>query len=226
MQTGGTRMDIRGKRLNYCVDGSHERLRFVPAVAIAKNDILVANGRVNGHLRLTKADAALPITSRGKLYLSLHPVLAGYVGSEPNGAAATWGLITDVDTSAATVGDPVYLSGTAGGWSLTAGVVPRVIGRVVVVDATAGVIEFDGDLDGGSQFLTRTVTIGAGNSTGTLAVGAAFNGKPVVATINQAATDATLTHLLRANIAAGTLTVVGNANATSAVTVTCIIDAR
>ena len=226
MNQGGAGIDISGRKLKPCVDGSHERLRYVPAAAISKDDILIANGKVGGHVRLTKADSDLPLTARGKLYLATHAIRSGDVGTDPNGYAATWGLITGVDTNSGTVGDLVYLSGTAGGWSLTAGTVPRVIGRIIVKDATDGVIEFDGTLDSMGLLIPVTVTIAAASASGTAAVGTAFNGKPVFAMINQAATDGTLTHLLRANIAAGTLTVVGNANATADVTVKCLIDAR
>lgn len=45
----------------------------------------------------------------------------------------------------------------------------------------------------------------------------------VLAVINQAATDATLTQILRVNAGAGTFTIVGNANATAAVVVDYVV---
>lgn len=61
-----------------------------------------------------------------------------------------------VDTSAASaVGDPVYLSGTAGGWTLTApsasNGVDQVVGRVAVDSASVGEIEFNLELDEGEK---------------------------------------------------------------------------
>jgi len=73
------------------------------------------------------------------------------------------------------------------------------------------------------QVLTIAIAIGAASGT-VAAVG--LDGKPVFAMIVQAATDATLTHLFRANIASDVLTVVGNANATAEVTVKCLVDGR
>ncbi|MBI4332427.1 MAG: hypothetical protein HY673_14235, partial [Chloroflexi bacterium] len=53
----------------------------------------------------------------------------------------------NVDTSSTTVGDPIYLSATAGGWTKTdpaaAGAISQIIGRVAVVSATVGEIVFD-----------------------------------------------------------------------------------
>lgn len=52
-----------------------------------------------------------------------------------------------VNTNGATVGEPVYLSGTAGSWTLTrptaAAAKVQVVGRVAVVSATVGEIEID-----------------------------------------------------------------------------------
>jgi hypothetical protein len=51
------------------------------------------------------------------------------------------------NTNGSTVGNPVYLSTTAGGWTLTApnptSAIQQVVGRVAVVSATVGEIEFD-----------------------------------------------------------------------------------
>lgn len=52
------------------------------------------------------------------------------------GEVVRWGRI-DLDTSASAIGNPVYLSDTAGGVSLTAGTVPIVIGKVLNVATVA-----------------------------------------------------------------------------------------
>lgn len=64
-----------------------------------------------------------------------------------SGARVTWydvGELTGQNTNSGNVGDPVYLSGTAGGWSLTiptgAEEVPQQVGVVTVKSATVGKI--------------------------------------------------------------------------------------
>jgi hypothetical protein len=52
-------------------------------------------------------------------------------------------VLTGVDTSAGAVRDPVYASGTAGGWTLTPQPLSRPIGRVLAADATYGVVELN-----------------------------------------------------------------------------------
>lgn len=78
----------------------------------------------------------------------------------------------------------------------------------------------------GAQFVAGTIAVAIGQATGTANVGAAYDGKPVVATVMQAAADATFVNVLRANISGGTLTVYGPAAATAETIVAYWIDGR
>ena len=64
---------------------------------------------------------------------------------------------------------------------------------------------------------TATIALGAA-TTGAIAVGAAYDGLPVLVTTQGAAVDATATAFAASWDGAGNLTIVSNANATAAVT--------
>jgi hypothetical protein len=65
-----------------------------------------------------------------------------------NGEAWKKKRVTSVNTLGSTVGNPVYLSQTAGSWTLTAPPSKQVVGRVAVVSATIGEIEFNLGIEG------------------------------------------------------------------------------
>jgi len=73
-------------------------------------------------------------------------VLVGAIANNAKGVAMLVGQVGGQNTNAATVGDPVYLSDTAGAWALAApaGVdkLVQVVGYVQVKSATVGVIRF------------------------------------------------------------------------------------
>jgi hypothetical protein len=78
-------------------------------------------------------------------------VLRTAISNNQNGYGYKTHRLQSLNTSAASaVGDPVYLSTTAGGWTLTApassGGVNQIVGRVAVDDATVGEVEFDLEL--------------------------------------------------------------------------------
>lgn len=74
-------------------------------------------------------------------------VLRADIANNANGYANITHRLTGLNTTGATVGDPVYLSETAGGWTLTAPTagssMRQVVGHVAVVHASAGIVEFD-----------------------------------------------------------------------------------
>lgn len=82
--------------------------------------------------------------------LGAHAVLVmqASLATATDGQAYRSYRLTSVDTDGAAVGDPVYLDATTpGGWTLTppsaAGAIRQVVGRVAVVHATTGEVEFD-----------------------------------------------------------------------------------
>lgn len=75
-------------------------------------------------------------------------VMRASLADSTNGQAyRTFRTAADQDTDGATVGDPVFLGETPGLFTLTApaaaGSVRQVVGRVAIVHATTGVIEYD-----------------------------------------------------------------------------------
>lgn len=113
------------------------RIVAIVSGACAENDILVANG-LNGRLmQLVRADADAIVTARGFLWVALG---AWSTGSRIE--AVPWRVVRNVNTAAGAMGDPVFMSSTAGGWTLTApvGVAVVQVGEVLVSDATAGAV--------------------------------------------------------------------------------------
>jgi len=112
------------------------------AAVLAKGDLLHITGydATNDVFSVEKADA----DTSGKP--------AQLVASEANAGSAT-SLASDIeeltglDTNAGSVGDPVYLSATAGSWTLTAPTgadqLKQIVGRIKVKSATVGKIKFN-----------------------------------------------------------------------------------
>ena len=142
--------DLDGRRLKPSViDDRAGRWRVVPASDMSKYNIVTVTDTVNGYMKATKADADTFALSRGKLYMCRHACIAN--GNDPLLEIVDSGQVVGVtgavvDTSGGAVGDPVFLSNTAGGWTLTptSSTTRRIIGRVLVVNATTGVWEFSG----------------------------------------------------------------------------------
>ena len=112
--------------------------------ALSAGTILCGVGASGPFLKVGKTDADALATTRGRLLIAKHDIPAGGFG-----VALPWQIVT-FDTSAGAVGDPVYVSLTAGEMTLTvpsaSGDVIREIGTVVVVgDATAGKVQFSGE---------------------------------------------------------------------------------
>ena len=121
--------------------GAYRRLTVYSAVALTVGQLLHSSGynAATACLVVENADA-----DAGKpAQLVAVEVNAGSATSE----ARDIYTLTGVNTNAATVGDPVYGSTTAGGWTLTApGVADSqawIVGRVSVKSATVGEIVFD-----------------------------------------------------------------------------------
>lgn len=105
--------------------------------------------------------------------LAAHYVLHEAITNTNTGRAYKGHRLRDVNTNGATVGDAVYLSATAGSWTLTSpvatiGSVVQKVGRVAVVSATVGEIEFNladaaapSPVDGSTVGATAAVAAGA-----------------------------------------------------------------
>ncbi len=111
--------------------------------ALAANDLVYISGwdETNAKPLVTKADADVA-GSRAEF------VCRGAIANNANGVVfGTFRSAANLNTNAATVGDPVHLSITAAGWVLTApagaGATQQIVGRVAVKSTTVGVIEFN-----------------------------------------------------------------------------------
>jgi hypothetical protein len=197
--------DLDGRRLKPSIQKSRHRWRVQPDSSIDVNKIVIASGTDTPGVYMTVALAAN--TQEPARRQTLYVAQAGTSASgKPTLEVASEGLITGVDTSGGAVGDPVYL-GTSGGFVLTAAGNERLIGRIVKSSATAGVIEFNGNLSNGAtdeDFTTATVNIANAATSGFVTVGAAWNGAIVTAAPSVNANNVAIRSAI---VAAGDLTV-------------------
>lgn len=109
-------------------------------VAVAKHDVVSVVSSTKSLKNVQPADAnGAASLNRGALLIAdyavpLNKTARGFL---------EWKLIQNVSTSGSVVGDHVFLSDTAGGWSLSPGTIPVPIGVVTVSHATAGAVLID-----------------------------------------------------------------------------------
>jgi hypothetical protein len=126
-----------GRDFNYS-----EGVKVKATEAIYADQVVYVDGSDGPFLTVSIANATLAAESRGRLMVAKHAIAAGSYG-----IVLPWKLVTNFNTLAGSVGDPVYLSGTPGSatasnLTLTApanGKRQVIIGRVTV-DATAGAV--------------------------------------------------------------------------------------
>lgn len=140
---------------------------FIAGGTIAAGDILYISGAAGALLELTRASSAAPATARGTLFVAKSPATSGQ-----KSVARFMGALESENTSAGSVGDPVFLS-TAGGWALTPGAVSRVIGYIAESHASTGEIAFDGTLVDDVVKRSGVVTIDMADAAHTLVYGTA-----------------------------------------------------
>lgn len=118
-------------------------------------------------MRAVRADADAVLTSRGLLFVSL-----GNAVQNGDFEGVPWRLVTGVDTSAwAAAGDPVYMSGTAGGVAAVEGAQGVQVGVVLEVSATTGayVLAPNSHFGGNRHEVRRAlVTVPGGNGAGSV----------------------------------------------------------
>jgi hypothetical protein len=134
---GGTVGDHYGK-----VEGGNvnPRVIFIADGAVGFGDLVCITGWDEGNstYKMGKADAD---AAKAALFISIDAV-----GDGDGGIALGEYLLENIDTSAGLVGAAVYLSETAGGWTLTApdtaGDIVQQVGVVTVSDDEVGSIMF------------------------------------------------------------------------------------
>mgnify|MGYP003120712948 CR=1 FL=1 len=129
-----------GRDYNYA-----EGVKVKATVAVKADQIVYADGSDGPYLTVSPADADLPIASGksfgsdGRLMVAKHDIPAsGY------GVVLPWKIVKTVNTSAGVVGDPVFLSNTAGttvasNLTLTCptGANQVIVGRITVANTIA-----------------------------------------------------------------------------------------
>ena len=191
---------IKQRQVLPCVDKQRSAAVKVKASeALTANALIMATGISGAHMTVELADADDFTEVGGTLYVCDFAVASGKTVA----CSVPWKLITGIDTSSASsVGQPVYLSSDGTGTytlSPTAAKPHIKVGHVVAVHASTGAIllnpgAYSGQIGGQVAFSSA--------ATATVAVGAAFNGRPVVATMNGGSN-----YVEKAAIAGGTLTI-------------------
>ena len=191
---------IKQRQVLPCVDKQRSAAVKVKASeALTANALIMGTGVSGAHMTVNLADVDDFTQSGGTLYVCDFAVASGKTVA----CAVPWKLITGINTSAAeAVGQPVYLSSDGSGeYTLTpTASKPHIkVGHVVADHATLGAIllnpgAYSGQIGGQVAFPSA--------ATATVAVGAAFNGRPVVATMNGG-----VRYVKKAAIAGGTLTI-------------------
>ena len=86
--------------------------------AVAANDLISVTGTTGDFMKVSPADANGAVTLNNSLLW-----VADFAGAsgEYLPLAVPWKVVVGIDTSSVTIGDPVYLSDTAGSYNLTTG---------------------------------------------------------------------------------------------------------
>ncbi|HEY3363951.1 MAG TPA: hypothetical protein VGK74_02710 [Symbiobacteriaceae bacterium] len=138
----GATLDVTGGTLSTTSGGIVTALAIYAGENLVEGDLVYVSGwnAASAAFVVNKADA----DAAGKLATL---IMHGTVASGATGTAYRTHTLTALNTNAATAGDPVYLSATAGGWTLTAptaaNAIAQRVGNVSVKSATVGEIRFD-----------------------------------------------------------------------------------
>lgn len=121
--------------------GNYDLVPVVAGAALTAGDLLYVSGwDAKGYLKVAKADADAAVPANAAVLVAIADIEDAAIGH-----VGTAFHLTGVDTSAVSaVGDPVYLSDTAGGWTkdahTTGGDSIQQVGVVTVKSATVGSI--------------------------------------------------------------------------------------
>jgi len=155
---------------------------------IKENDLIAVTSQNGAFLSVVQADADTILHAHTRLMVADFGVASGTIGS----FALPWKVLDGLNTSALSVGDPVYLSDTAGIWSGTPGTFRIPVGIVTEDHATTGRILLC------PQDMPRTITgilAISSATTGTVTFDAALDGSPVTATANENSTGRYVKHV-------------------------------
>lgn len=159
---------------------------FFPAASttIASRSVAYRSGNKGNYPELTPADGNV-IASLGKQLWWCSLGADNPSGLAPQGKAHRRVNVSGVNTFGSSIGAPVYLSDTAGGWSLTAGTYKVVLGFVTKVSSADGVLDGEFEFDPAPvNIISGTATIAATATTVVVPItsGPLFN-KPAFASV-------------------------------------------
>lgn len=185
------------------IEGSDLLVRNETGGALAAGDLVYVSGWSETQSRFLVTKAAADAAGARAIL-----VMRGALANNTNGVAYKTYRLTAVNTGGSVVGNPIYLSTTAGGWTLTAPTaansIQQIVGRVAVVNAATGEIEFN--LDANNQPKIGTNEVQANSLDGVQAANVAdvnvIGGIPVLHRIDVADgvtgnIDTVLTHKTR-----------------------------
>lgn len=147
--------------------------------------------------KVSKADADLAsVVGQVALFVVVSDIANGETGVAFKRSIVRGTADVALNTNGAAVGDPVYLSATAGGWTLTrpntnglggSSITAQIVGRVMVASATVGQIQFDLASDGPTQGAaikgTLRFALIAGGAAGAFTLTGIASGDRIVAVI-------------------------------------------
>mgnify|MGYP003110803835 CR=1 FL=1 len=102
---------------------------------ISADDLVYFTAQRGLVMEVTAADADAAASAITPLWIARHDIPNGEYGE-----VVPWKLVRNVNTAAGSVGDSVYVSGTAGGWSLTPGTFAKAVGIIVSDHASTGAV--------------------------------------------------------------------------------------
>lgn len=134
----GKNSDLNGRKIKPALDEPRASAVQVEAgEAIAENDLVVLRTRSGYRLKAFRVDATVSADVKGVLYVARHRAASGDILH-----VLPWKLVTGIDTSSYSNGDPVY-AGTHGDYAAAppSGAVANVlVGFVQESDATDGAL--------------------------------------------------------------------------------------
>ncbi len=115
-------------------------VKMSPTTAVGAEKIVATTGLASsGHMACALADNTIGLHQTAPLHIAIYGVASGSL----LGFAVPWKVLKAVNTNGSSIGANVYL-GTSGDWTLTPPASgARVIGQVLTVHATTGVVLID-----------------------------------------------------------------------------------
>ena len=127
-----------GRDFNYA---EGVKVKNTTGAEIAADKIVYVSGFEGPYLKVALADEGSVTTCSGRLMITKHAIPDGGYG-----ICLPWKLVTGVNTSTGTLGNPLYLD-AAGAFRLTTVGVTNIVyvGHILAVDATDGAYLFCGE---------------------------------------------------------------------------------